>query len=743
MLEVYQSKNANEHAIEKIFPKKIKEYQAKSSSENISIFLLANRNPNIVFMYEDLRVNICISVAIAILIIWIVFRTFNSVFVSFTSIPLSLAGCFIILNFLDFTINIYVVMALIVSIGLVIDDIIVIRENIFRHLEAGSSPYDATMKGMREMIRPVVSTTLVILAIAFVLITIRMTPYTQYWRDFGVTLFVSMSFSLLESLTLGPLLCAYLLANAKEIKTQKNSILRFLESARHYRGSILLGFVVCSSSLFFIKIPFVADLFVPVKNIEIHVDNNNSEIDLTKTNQKFFQMSELLLEEYKDIKNLGLRVASDKSTMYIQMSPQSSKSSAVLKDDFSNKFDILRSNQEINNFSISNNVIPILEYIPHYSLEIMGNDLQEIDVYSQKFMNEIEKSNYLINLVNSYNESRNWLQYNLLRRKMGQLGIEITSVSDELDTLFYGNEINEISYSPKNKTHATKSEIMIQNLPTYYRLETVQNEACIPNLNHMLIPLKKFATAQMTAEAHPVIKQKNGKYLVEISGDANPQNPKANLELFTQQVTHKILPLPKGISTAWAGEIKRNIELPKLMSELSINSIIFILIILIAFFRSIILPGNIFFILPMAMAGSFIALAIMHSTINPFSMLGYILAIGIAGKNGIILLGYTQQLIESGLPPTVAISRAANARTRPILMTSIGVIFTTIPLFIKWNDYSVLQFSLGYALIGGIIMAIIANLLVLPQLFILSYPLGVKLLAWLRRIFNNSNSTSK
>lgn len=740
-IEVYAKERSDRYGIEKTFPIQLQELKKMLSPQSISLHLLFNQQPNLIPLLQDFLKNTSLSIAIALLIICFVFRNASSIFVASTSIPTSLCGAFIAMQFFGLSINVFTVLAIIVSVGLIIDDMMIIRENIFRHLEKGLHPFEATRQGVQEMIGPVIGTTCTVLAAALSLIFIQKNTATQFLSDFGTTMFWALGFSFLEALTLGPVLCAYCLSpqtksepKKKWIQTTYEKYLQFVKDrdSQIIRISIIL--LVCGLFIgHFVRSE--GDPIIRVGNIEIHTKafNHSPEIAL----QSAQSFTKQVRDTYPDIESIGVRVDRDKQSYYLQMVEPKNRSltPTQLTEALQTKLETSLSQNQIFSYYLHNNVFAT-KYTD-YGLELSSANPEGLKSYADKIWDSLQQSRSLVNLENSSRFIAK--EYSLFfdRNKMNSLGVAIKPMTQELIALVNQTEV-AANYHPPHKTDALKKEILVKSALTPSELKLLSSVS-VPNLNNTLIPLDKISSEKRLDTPYEILR-KNGRDLIQITGEANPTK-----KIDAMALTHKImkanLPLPKNIFMGWSQTSKLVEEINQALSGLGMMVFGLIYLTLILLYQSITLPFIILFILPFSMVGSLIALLATGYSINTYSIIGIVLSTGIAARNGIILLTYAQHLIEEGIHPEKAIFEAALVRLRPILMTTCGVVLTTIPIFIAWKPYNQVQYSLGIAIIGGLICALSTSLFLLPALFKYTYTFHRKATQWLRGLFNSPPET--
>jgi multidrug efflux pump subunit AcrB len=631
------------------------------------------------------------------------------------------------MDILGYSLNAYTIPALVVSVGLIIDDMIVIRENIFRHIEEGMSPYDATIKGMKEMGDPVIGTTFMVFSVCLPLIVLRGSETGQYLENFGVAMFLSMAFSLLEAFTLGPLLCAYLLKPHVEEESHASRFQKSIDNHYdralkwvHANAKLVLIFGVVVTFLGFVTPSFIRSEELPTNptgSMEMRMLALQG-IPLKVIQKKAHAFAQQLYHEYPDIRQIGLRVGSgNEMIFYIEMVEKKKQkiTPAQLKTDLEKKGKALLVNKEIIGYFVTADItIPRSGYVPQYTLRLSSYNTQLLREYADKVFEELKNYNGLTNLAMSSRAKAQETSVVFDFRKMNRLGVITPPVVRELDLLLNGDE--PVTYHPPDKNDTLKSEVKVKTELTSENADKLLKYGFVPNVNNTLIPFRTI-TGDISCDTSKQTSREDGEEYIEITADLNQEALNERPISYTEKIMEDKIPLPEGITPSWVGKAKKLKDMGKLQGQLGYLALFFIYTVLILIYRSLTVPWIILLSLPFSVAGSFFALFLTGSSVNLCSIIGIVLAIGIAAKNGIILVDYANQLIASGVPPTQAMDTACKIRLRPILMTSVGVFLTTIPVIIPWDDYSRLQIGLGIAVIGGLVTAMTLSLFLLPIIF--------------------------
>jgi HAE1 family hydrophobic/amphiphilic exporter-1 len=280
-----------------------------------------------------------------------------------------------------------------------------------------------------------------------------------------------------------------------------------------------------------------------------------------------------------------------------------------------------------------------------------------------------------------------------------------------------------------------KQEIRVKPKVSLLKPEDFLALSQVPNVNQMLIPMKNIVQKAENKSTTKLLR-KNRKALVELLADNNPNNLGDSPLKFTERLIQDKLPVPGALTFSWEGVIKQNKELIHLELPLALLAAFFIYTTLAILYHSITMPLVIFLPLPMAIAASFFALYLTGHSINTYSIIGILIIAGLGAKNAIVLLDYTNQLIQKGRDPEEAIFIGSKTRLRAILMSSLAVFLTTLPVLIAWDEYAEIQASLAVAILGGLLTSTIFSLFVVPIFFKYTYRFHGWINRYLTRTFN-------
>ena len=243
------------------------------------------------------------------------------------------------------------------------------------------------------------------------------------------------------------------------------------------------------------------------------------------------------------------------------------------------------------------------------------------------------------------------------------------------------------------------------------------NDTYVPNINFNLVRLRDVADAKPATGPSKITRQDRARY-IQIQADITPGKGMGDVMNDLDKAIKNDVKLPEDMRYAYVGQAENFKELGESMGTAMLFGVLFIFLILASLYESFVTPLTIMLALPLAMCGSFVALAITGQSLNIFSMIGVIMLLGVATKNSILLVDYANQRTREGVDRKLAIIEAGKTRLRPILMTTMALIAGTIPIAIGLNEASRQRTSMGVAIIGGLISSTMLTLLVIPAAYI-------------------------
>lgn len=677
---------------------------------------------------------IVIGIILTIIVVYFFLGSMRSTLITGLAIPVSLIGAAALMMVAGFSINIMSLLAFSLAVGLLIDDAIVVRENIFRHMEMGKGAHRAALEGTVEVTMAVIAVTLTIIAV-FLPIGFLSGVVGQFFKQFGITVCFIMMISLFDALTNAPMMSAYFGgAHKKEptsglfyiVRTPVRWFNRFQEwlDARYFTFlksilrrpwvAILATFVVVGSSC--VPLMKVPKTFLPPQDSgEFSVSLDMAPgTSLEKMRDRALEIDQIIRknpEVVTSVLTVGNKQGEkNKADFFITLTPfsQRSKSTLVVKDEL---------RESLKSFTDVNPKVKDVDYVGGgmrpFTLNIIGQDLGQIEEITAKLMEKIKNHPALLDVDTSYRPGKPEFQVQMNLENAQRLGVTSSTVGRELRAQVEG--ITPAVF----RENGLEYDIRVRLKPEQRDLEDAYSNILVPNMNYRLVDLQRVAKAVKTTGPASIDRENRGRY-VSISADIAPKGPGMGgaIDDIRKMLDHGgELQLPPGVKYRFVGQAENFQELLSSMITAALLGLIFIYLVLSSLYESFFTPFTIMLVIPLAACGAFFALYIGNSSLDLYSMIGCIMLMGLATKNSIILIDYINQQLQIGKPIQEAILEAGKTRLRPILMTSFALIAGMVPVAIGLNEVSNQRTSLGVAVIGGVVSSTLLTLIVIPAIF--------------------------
>ncbi|TGM72222.1 efflux RND transporter permease subunit [Leptospira mtsangambouensis] len=781
-LLVYKQSGANTVAVAKAIKKRAADINKDLARRNGSLFLaIANDNSTAIEdNIYDVNETIFIGIALTIIVVLLFLGSVRSTLITGLALPNSLLGAFILMAIAGFTVNVMTLLALSLAVGLLIDDAIVVRENIFRHREMGKTARQASIDGTKEVTLAVIATTMAVIAV-FMPIAFISGVVGQFLREFGLTICFALLISLYDALTIAPMLSAYFGGavaghggghggghSSAEPTTSKSKKKAQEEQLAYVSGPAAPGKVAQVLSLIFKPVRILLNVLnfglekvlAAFNRFQTRLENLYAKIlkftlrfpiliisgaiflfvfsiYLTKYVTKTFlpaqdqgkfqvtldmppgtsvdKMATVAKEVYENIsahketKQVAMFNTNRTTSMFVEMVP--SKQRKVNTSQFK---DILRKELATTHPYAT----PIVKDIDNvgggqrpFVLVVSGQKGEEVQEYGLKLLERLRKSKALLDVDTSYRAGSPEFRVIPDRAREVMLGVSGSAIGMELRTLIEGTT------PAVYRQNGVEYDIRVRLKEGQRNLKESFYQSYVPNFNNIMIPIKNVASSEETTGL-ATINRLNRNQSLEIYADMAPDGPGMGgaIEEITK-ITETELPLPASVRINYLGQAENFKELGSSMAIAMGLGILFIYIVLASLYESFITPIAIMLVLPLALCGAFIALFLANESMNLFSMIALIMLIGVATKNSILLVDFTNQLIQQGTEMKEAIIEAGRERLRPILMTSFALVAGFLPIAIGLNEASKQRTSMGWALIGGVISSTLLTLVVVPAAF--------------------------
>lgn len=684
----------------------------------------------------DVQESIMIGIVLTIIVVFFFLGSFRSTIITGLALPNSLLGAFILLAVAGYTINVMSLLALSLAVGLLIDDAIVVRENIFRHLEMGKDPRRASIDGTHEVMLAVIATTLTVIAV-FGPIAFISGVVGQFLKQFGMTVCFALLISMFDAITIAPMMSAYFAGkvvphgqapgnsfydrtfgkllygfNKVQDKLEDLYVGVLRVTLAHPMKMILGGILIFCFSIYTLK--FVPKTFLSAQDqgefsVKLDLPPGTSLHEMERVSLEVDTILRKRPEIAVSVLTVGTKEGeANKASFYVRLVPAKDRkiNTIQLKD-------IMR--KDLASFAYANVQVGDFDNIGGgqrpFNVNIQGNDEKELEKISMEVFNKIKNHPSLTGVDLSYRPGKPEFQVIPDREKAERMGVSTNVLGLELRTLMEGQT------PAVYRLNGEEYDIRVRLREDQRNVQKEFNRISVPNINNRLIPLQTVVKGVETTGPANITRQDRARYY-QIAADIAPNGPGmggAMAEI--NRIFKDEVKLPEGMNYKFVGQAENFGELISSMMIASGLGIIFIYLVLASLYESFVTPFTIMLVLPLAMCGAFFALALTGASLDLFSMIGCVMLLGVATKNSIILVDYTNQQTSQGMALKEAILLAGKNRLRPILMTSFALIAGFIPIAIGLNEASSQRTSMGIALIGGLISSTLLTLIIVPAAY--------------------------
>ena len=658
------------------------------------------------------------TILIVIVVIYLFLGSFRSVLVPVVAIPLSLIGATTIMLALGFTINLLTLLAIVLAVGLVVDDAIVMLENIERHVEEGMSPIDAALRGARELVGPTIAMTLT-LATVYAPIGIQGGLTGTLFREFAFTLAGAVTISGFVALTLSPMMSSRLVRrndkpSAVKIKTDaifakfKNWYERSLERSLRLRPTVLtaaLITIVCLPLFYIFSIKELAPREDQGIVFAIIQGPPNAALEQTLTYADTMQKAYESFPEYsKSFQLLGPTFGF--SGMLLKPWSERDRSSIELEGEAWGKM------SSIPGLRIIVTTPPPLPGGSDFPIELVISSTaepSEIVEFAQKIVMAAFASQKFMFADTDLKFDLPQSEIVLDRDKIATLGMDLKEVGSALGVISGGNYVNRFNIQGR-------SYKVIPQAKRSFRLNPDQlMNTYVMGADRTMMPVSTFARIKNTTEPRQLnrFQQLNS---AKIQGAPIPGvSIDAALEALEQEAA-KIL--PAGYVIDYAGESRQLRKESNALLTTLILALLLIFLVLASQFESfrdplIILAGSV----PLALAGALFFVFFGATSLNIYSQVGLVTLVGLIAKNGILIVEFANKLRDKGLSKFEAVQAAASTRLRPIMMTSVATVAGHFPLVLASGAGAGARNSIGIVLVSGMIIGSVFTLFVVPAIY--------------------------
>jgi HAE1 family hydrophobic/amphiphilic exporter-1 len=739
-LDVYRQTGSNTLAVVNGVKGKLSQINEELGrmGQNGKVAVVRDASVQIQDNVDDVKETIFLGIILTIVVVYFFLANGRSTIITGLALPNSLLGAFILMYVFKFSINIVSLLSLTLAIGLLIDDAIVVRENIFRHMELGEDPKTAAIQGTKEVQLAVIATSMVVMAV-FGPVAFMAGIVGQFLKQFGLTVCFAMAISLFDALTIAPMLSTYFAGRSHQgIKTTGiwgGSVGQILKAFDNFQSWLermyekvlkatlarpkttiiasIVFLVVTTASLAYVPQGFIP----PQDNGEFIVDLDLPPgTDLDGMTDLAFKVDGIIRAN-KEVSYTALTVGGkngepEKAEIYIRLVASGLRpglNTSAMKDKIRDELKPLgKGNPQVGDYDASG-----AGNARQFTMRILGTDSDLLQKTSETVLAGLRKDARLKDVDTSYRPGKPEFQVKLMPEKARLYGVNTGLMGTELRA-----EVEGVK-AAKFRENGQEYDVRVRLKDDQRDIQRDYSLVRVPNVNGRLIKLTDVAQGKMNQGPATIDRQDRMRFIEFDADIATGAGLGDVINDVTKRLTTGDLKLPPGVRIAFVGNSENFQEMGASVLLSFGFGILFIFLVLTSLYESPITPITIMLSLPMALCGAFLGLFLFHESLNLFSILGIVMLIGVASKNAILLVDYaTRAVHEEGLDRITALVQAGKSRLRPILMTSMALIAGTLPVALGLNEASKQRTSMGIVIIGGMISSTVLALIVIPSVFL-------------------------
>lgn len=692
----------------------------KGQEDNSKIIVAMDQSKWIRTNVEEAVTSIVLGIILAVLVVYLFLGNIRSTIITAIAIPNSILGAIIVMYIMGYTFNLMTLMALSLVVGLLVDDAIVVRENIFRKLEDGLDPHKAAHLGTTEVMMAVVATTMSIISVFFP-IGMLSGVVGKIFQQFGFTVIFAMLVSLFDALTVAPFLSAYFAGDGH--KSSNRVVVAFdkfqnwleikYEKIMHICLAHPLIVVLVTSGVFLSSIFFlgvVKKTFFPSGNREsfsINIETlPGTSLEGTRD---VLEKIEDEIRKLPDLDYYAVQVGDStgdvtSGSITVTLTEDRKVHTEKLKDEMRQMLveKFAQYNPSVNDPGSNRAGSP-------FDLIVSGNDLKSVEESARMIMEAIKDIPDLKDLNTTMKAGNPEFQIVFDEKRMQDLGVSSTTAGLELRYNVTGALVGlfkEGGYNYNIRARLKPEQRDLQKL--FYTMK-------VPNATGRMVNLSAISKGEYTTGSAQINRQDKA-YIVEITANIASNS---GLGTAIAKVEPRIagLTFPEGITHSFGGQSESFAETGESIVFALVLAIIFIYLVLSSLYESFVTPMTILMAIPPALTGALLALVVTGFKLDVFSMIGMVMLIGLVTKNSILLVDNARHNEENGMDRKQAILQAGLRRLRPILMTTFAMLAGMVPLALGIGQAAEMRQSMGIAIMGGIILSTLITLIVVPAVF--------------------------
>jgi HAE1 family hydrophobic/amphiphilic exporter-1 len=682
----------------------------------------------IVSAIRDVGLAIFWGALLASVVVLFFLRNVRSTLIVALTIPSSIVATFVFFYMFDFTLNTMTLMALSLSIGVLIDDSIVVLENIHRHKELGAEAEEAARCGSDQIGMAVIATTLANCAV-FVPIAFLSGIVGQFFREFGLVAACAVATSTLVALTITPMLCSRFIRSNREegwmyrnlevgYRLLERGYQRILAWGLRHRPSVLMLAAAASGAGLLIASAVPVDFMIPEDRSEFNVW---LKMPLGSTLDQTQAISQRVEDEILDLTEVTAAFATigsdltervNESLIYVQLSGKNERSQSQQEVMAALRLRLMELDLPLEEHSVEELGVMSTpgSRDAQITYSVRGPDIGKLQFYAASLMERMRQSGGYAEIFLSYELGKPEISLEIKRERAADLGVSARQIARTVSALFSG--VKAATFEDRGERY----DVRLQLRPEYRDEINELGLVSVRAASGALVPLDNLVTARIGSGPVQIDREARARSITLYGNLASKTAGEADQEIM---VFVRELGIGGEYEFAAVGQSKRMRETIEAIVFAFGLALVAIYMILAAQFNSFIHPFTIMLSAPLSFIGAFAALWISGVSLDIMGQIAFLMLMGIVMKNGILLVDYANQLRAEGLPLYEAVLKAGPTRMRPVLMTAVSTIFGMLPLALGSGDGSEWRAPMGIVAIGGLATSTLLTLLVVPVVYTL------------------------
>ena len=691
-------------------------------------------NDNSVFIDRSIKAvyeTIVEAMVLVALVIFLFLRTFRASIIPLVTIPVCLIGTFALMALFGFTVNTLTMLALVLAIGLVVDDAIVVLENIFRHIENGMAPFHAAIRGAREVGFAVVAMTL---TLAAVYAPLAFTPGRtgKLFTEFALALAGSVIVSGFVALTLTPMMCSIMLKHVNNPTWFDRTMERYLQKLSEKYGQ-MLGWTLSSGRVLgrqmsrrwlvvavmvmagigsFALLKTTKSELAPLEDrgVILTVINGPDGATMDYTT-RYAQTIERMASKYTEFDRIFTVVGNPtvaQGNVFYRAAPWEQRTKTTLE--------------------IAREMTPAIAGLPGVTafpitppslgqpfrdrplnfVIVTTDSYQNLAQVVRTFQEEIAKNPGIVSVDTDLRLNKPEISMDVDRERAADMGVPIDNIARAVETMMGGRQVT------RYKREGDQYDVMVQTSPSGRDTPDDIEHIFVRGRNDAMIPLSALVRIKEVVVPRE-LNHFGQRRSASITANIAPNYSLGEAIVFMNETAKKVL--KPGYATDLNGTSREFVKTSGSLVIVFILSLLFIFLVLAAQFESFVDPLVILFSVPLSMVGALLALQLSGGTLNVFSQIGLITLVGLITKHGILIVEFANQLRAEGMDALEAVKQSATLRLRPILMTTGAMVLGAIPLALATGAGAESRKQIGWVIVGGMSLGTLLTIFVVPTMY--------------------------